>query len=186
MRSREQDRQQWQDPDFNKWLDDAISDAGHTVWDAIPDIGSAWNGWDASKAALGFYCPACNGSGEEWTLSDSTPDAHYVQATCGECSGSGTMQGAYQTAKLQRDSYAERLTEAGGKLLFMRADHDRLEAENAGLKRYADRYRWIRHRNLDTISQGGVFAGITPQNLVINEETLDEAIDAAMAKERGQ
>ncbi|PEI10791.1 hypothetical protein CRM86_23920 [Pseudomonas putida] len=96
------------------------------------------------------------------------------------------MQGAYQTAKTQRDSYAERLTEVGGQILSIRADHGRLEAENAGLKRYADRYRWIRHRNLDTISQGGVFAGITPQNLVINEETLDEAIDAAMAKERGQ
>ncbi|MFJ7788981.1 hypothetical protein [Pseudomonas sp. NPDC096925] len=33
------------------------------VWDAILDVGSAWNGWDAAKAALGYYCPACSGSG---------------------------------------------------------------------------------------------------------------------------
>ncbi|WEA19085.1 hypothetical protein [Pseudomonas juntendi] len=133
-----------------------------------------------------LICPICEGSGEGWTMSDSSPDAHMIQVDCGECSGSGSLHGAYQTVKTQRDSYAKRLTEAGGELLFMRADLERLKAEIAGLKRYADRYRWIRHRNLDTISQGGVFAGQTPQNLVLNEETLDEAIDAAMAKERGQ
>lgn len=46
----------------------------------------------------------------------------------------------------------------------------------------AVRYRWLRSRDLETISQGGVFAGLTPDNLVLNEETLDQAIDAAMAK----
>ena len=46
----------------------------------------------------------------------------------------------------------------------------------------AGRYRWLRSRDLETISQGGVFAGMTPDNLVINKETLDQAIDAAMAK----
>lgn len=46
----------------------------------------------------------------------------------------------------------------------------------------ASRYRWLRSRDLETISQGGVFAGLTPDNLVLNEETLDQAIDAAMAK----
>ncbi|MBA6090070.1 hypothetical protein H4C81_14370 [Pseudomonas monteilii] len=46
----------------------------------------------------------------------------------------------------------------------------------------AVRYRWLRSRDLGTISQGGVFAGLTPDNLVLNEETLDQAIDAAMAK----
>lgn len=46
----------------------------------------------------------------------------------------------------------------------------------------AERYRWLRSRDVDTISKGGVFAGMTPQNLVINEETLDEAVDAAMSK----
>jgi NTP pyrophosphatase (non-canonical NTP hydrolase) len=45
----------------------------------------------------------------------------------------------------------------------------------------ARRYRWLRSRDVDTIRQGGVFAGQTPENLVLSEEHLDAAIDAAMA-----
>ncbi|WJS05199.1 hypothetical protein [Roseibium aggregatum] len=44
----------------------------------------------------------------------------------------------------------------------------------------AARYNWLRSRDLDTISQGGVFAGMTPENVILNEEDLDRAIDAAM------
>lgn len=51
------------------------------------------------------------------------------------------------------------------------------------LRKAAERYQWLRSRDLETITQGGVFAGITPQNMVLNEETLDEAIDAARAQE---
>ncbi|MCO7610951.1 Lar family restriction alleviation protein [Pseudomonas chlororaphis] len=51
------------------------------------------------------------------------------------------------------------------------------------LRKDAERYQWLRSRDLETISHGGVFAGLTPQNMVLNEETLDEAVDAAMAKE---
>ena len=106
-----------------------------------------------------------------------------IQVDCGECSGSGSLHGAYQTVKTQRDYLATRVSGAGGQALFMRSELESIKAERDSLLRDAERYRWIRHRNLDTISQGGVFAGMTPQNLVINEETLDEAIDAAMAVE---
>lgn len=51
------------------------------------------------------------------------------------------------------------------------------------LRKDAERYQWLRSRDLETITQGGVFAGITPQNMVLNEETLDEAVDAARAQE---
>lgn len=44
----------------------------------------------------------------------------------------------------------------------------------------AARYRWLRGRNLETIHQGGVFAGKTPENMVINGVDLDNAIDAAI------
>jgi hypothetical protein len=44
-RDREADRQRFADPEFNKWLDEVISDAGHTVWDQIPDVCCAWHGW---------------------------------------------------------------------------------------------------------------------------------------------
>jgi len=58
-----------------------------------------------------------------------------------------------------------------------------LIAENQSLRTDAERYRWLRSRDLETIAQGGVFAGMTPQNMVLNEETLDEAVDAAIAQE---
>ena len=55
-------------------------------------------------------------------------------------------------------------------------DKSKIEA----IRRDAARYRWLRERDLDTIDAGGVFAGQTPQNLVLNGEDLDRAIDAAM------
>ncbi|EPG8834219.1 ead/Ea22-like family protein [Pseudomonas aeruginosa] len=48
------------------------------------------------------------------------------------------------------------------------------------LRNDAARYRWLRERDLETIRQGGVFAGMTPENIVLNQEDLDAAIDAAL------
>jgi hypothetical protein len=45
VRDREADRARIPDPAFNRWLDEIISDAGHTVWDTIPDVCCAWHGW---------------------------------------------------------------------------------------------------------------------------------------------
>ncbi len=56
--------------------------------------------------------------------------------------------------------------------------------EVAELARDAARYRWLRERDLDTIDQGGVFAGKTPDNIVISHEDLDAHVDAAIAAER--
>ncbi|CAJ9928245.1 gp38 [Burkholderia pseudomallei] len=52
---------------------------------------------------------------------------------------------------------------------------DRLEAAEL----YADRYRYLRERPLNAVSVGGVFAGKTPDNVVLNGADLDAAIDAA-------
>mgnify|MGYP000173545714 CR=1 FL=1 len=49
----------------------------------------------------------------------------------------------------------------------------------------AARYRFLRERDLDTIKGGGVFAGMTPDNVVLNGEDLDAAIDAARAFVKG-
>ena len=48
----------------------------------------------------------------------------------------------------------------------------------------ADRYRYLRNRDLDTISRGGVFAGLTPDNLVLNGIDLDKEIDTQMKREQ--
>lgn len=111
MRDREEDRKRWNDPDFNKWLDEAISDAGHTVWDSIPDLGSAWNGWDAAKAALGYYCPSCSGSGEEIHTTYHGPDSFERLGNCMTCDGDGRTSAALTVAaeRLQKevDRHAE-------------------------------------------------------------------------------
>ncbi|HHW2657447.1 TPA: ead/Ea22-like family protein [Pseudomonas aeruginosa] len=48
------------------------------------------------------------------------------------------------------------------------------------MQKDAARYRWLRERDLETIRQGGVFAGMTPENIVLNQEDLDAEIDAAL------
>ena len=56
-------------------------------------------------------------------------------------------------------------------------------SRSAKTERYAERYEWLRDRDLSTIYQGGVFAGKTPENLVLNGDDLDAAIDAQMEAE---
>lgn len=45
----------------------------------------------------------------------------------------------------------------------------------------AARYMHLRAKPLDTIHQGGVFAGLVPDNMVLNGEDLDAVIDREMA-----
>ena len=49
------------------------------------------------------------------------------------------------------------------------------------LQRDAARYQFLRNRDLESIKVGGVFAGMTPDNVVLNGVDLDAAIDAAMS-----
>jgi hypothetical protein len=58
----------------------------------------------------------------------------------------------------------------------LRAD---LQDAADALETDAARYRWLRERDLDTITKGGVFAGMTPKNVVLNGEDLDRAVDEA-------
>lgn len=45
-RDRKADRARFTDPDFNRWLDEAITETGeHTVWDALKSTGDAYAGW---------------------------------------------------------------------------------------------------------------------------------------------
>lgn len=110
MRNREEDRARWNDPEFNKWLDEGITDCGHTVWDSVPDIGSAWNGWDAAKSALGYYCPSCAGSGEEIHVSYHGPDSFERLGSCSACSGDGRTTAALEVANARIVEMQEELS----------------------------------------------------------------------------
>ncbi|ACE99213.1 hypothetical protein Rpal_0654 [Rhodopseudomonas palustris TIE-1] len=52
------------------------------------------------------------------------------------------------------------------------------------LKRDAERYRWLRERDVETIDMGGVFVGKTPENVVLNGIDCDAAVDAARIAEQ--
>lgn len=58
---------------------------------------------------------------------------------------------------------------------------EQLHKQNTELSADAMRYRWLRERDVNAIQQGGIFVGITPDNVVINGKDLDIAIDGAMA-----
>lgn len=63
-----------------------------------------------------------------------------------------------------------------------RCDRERreLKAENESLKKDAERYQVLRQANIDTIHNGGLFAGLTPDNVVINGCDLDDRTDAVI------
>ena len=84
----------------------------------------------------------------------------------------------YQNAndELQRRPAISSVAEA--EIAKLRAEVERLEKD-------AERYRWLRSRDLDTIVEGGVFAGKVPDNVVLNGDDLDAAIDAAIAAQKG-
>lgn len=57
--------------------------------------------------------------------------------------------------------------------------------EEREMARDAARYLFLRSKDLDAINHGGVFAGQTPHNFVLNGDDLDEAVDTEM-KQLGQ
>ncbi len=56
-------------------------------------------------------------------------------------------------------------------------------AELEAVERDAARYRFLRDRDLDAITEGGVFAGMTPDNVVLNGDDLDRHVDRMMHSE---
>ena len=51
------------------------------------------------------------------------------------------------------------------------------------IREFARRYAYLRLRSLNEIDKGGVFAGMTPANVVLNGCDLDNAIDAAIEQQ---
>ena len=63
---------------------------------------------------------------------------------------------------------------------------DALLVQRAADARDAARYRWLRSRDLETMWEGGVFSCIAPENIVLNGEDLDEAVDTALEAQAKQ
>jgi len=54
---------------------------------------------------------------------------------------------------------------------------DEIIIELRSLAADANRYRFLKMADIDSIKNGGIFAGRTPENLILNGIDLDEAID---------
>ncbi|CAD0264181.1 conserved hypothetical protein [Pseudomonas veronii] len=61
------------------------------------------------------------------------------------------------------------------------AERDQLKAENEALRKDAERYKVLRQADIDTIQNGGLFAGLVPDNIVINGCDQDRRTDAVIA-----
>lgn len=98
-----------------------------------------------------------------------------------------TVRWPYPPDSAQSDAYFSGVDEGHRRAREQTAPADPSTVELKGTTLLADahRYRWLRERNLDTITTGGVFAGMTPQNIVLNGADLDNAIDSAIAREKG-
>ncbi|MDY7067609.1 hypothetical protein PsexTeo8_40910 [Pseudomonas extremaustralis] len=55
-----------------------------------------------------------------------------------------------------------------------------LIAEIKALRKDSERYRVLREADIDTIHNGGLLAGLTPDNIVVNGQHLDERVDAVI------
>ena len=87
----------------------------------------------------------------------------------------------------------ERIAELQAQVQALSMDAFAKDASIGHLSRLVDaeridaaRYQWLRERDLETISRGGVFAGKTPDNVILNGDDLDRAIDAAIAAGKGE
>lgn len=85
---------------------------------------------------------------------------------------------SYTREQIER---AAKLIEETGNKIGAKAIRELL-AENDALREDAERYRWLRARDVDSISKGGIFIGMTPENYVMNGSDCDELIDAARKK----
>lgn len=57
------------------------------------------------------------------------------------------------------------------------------QALEAEIRQDARRYRWLRERDVNAIDSGGLFVGLTPNNVVLNGDDLDIEIDRRMSNE---
>lgn len=94
-RDREADRKRFDDPDFNKWLDEPITESGeYTVWDQIGDACAAWYGWENRQY---YVTPQSAGqavevAGEREALESKVPLYEAVERACGELPNGWTIE----------------------------------------------------------------------------------------------
>lgn len=112
------------------------------------------------------------GASEEWELIDL---ADAVRAMADDTS-LATNKRDSQIASELRGIAADADDAAPTTARVLRGAADRINALSAN----AARYEHLRAKDLEQAQSGGLFAGLTPDNVVINGDDLDDAIDREM------
>ena len=154
----------------------------------------------ASMALCGFGSArvTCTDCGSEGTYCRSTDEAVVAWNR-----RAGTARMVADAVAAEREAWVQQHGRDSAELRRLcqhrdnlRRDNDMLKVENAALEASLghlsrlvddlrpghDRYQFLRERPVDAIAinGGGVFAGKVPDNVVLNGEDLDSAVDAAI------
>ncbi|WP_047933269.1 hypothetical protein [Pseudomonas putida] len=108
-----------------------------------------------------------------------TNDWQYV--TCKRCLRIRAKELAAQAIE-ERDQKAKLFDEA--QAISIELGYRNVSTAIKALRKDAERYRVLRQADVDTIHNGGLFAGLTPDNVVINGLDLDIHTDAVIASRK--
>ena len=124
-------------------------------------------------------CPICLGGGtfsENHPIEWPTMKAIYAKAASELGEAAKTSPHDSQIASELRGIAVDADDAAPIAARVLREAADRINALSAN----AARYEHLRAKDLDQAQSGGLFAGLTPDNVVINGPDLDDAIDREM------
>lgn len=96
--------------------------------------------------------------------------------------GNGVVRAEGVGYWIERNAAQVIVDDAQSEVNVLREENVKLRADVVRLSRDADRYEVLRQENIDTIDNGGLFAGLVPENLVINGNDLDRRTDAVIAQ----
>lgn len=172
---READRQRFPDPDFNRWLDESVSDY-HIVWEAVGDIAAAWAGWDNRQ----FYAAPVAPAGYKLVPIEPTESMimHGFESAPSMGFSKPEVWDAYEEMSgCQQAAFRAKLCYAA--MLAAAPETWKVLPSSAEDARDAARYRWLRACNSGHI--GILIFDIDPDMCnVVTEDDADTAIDAAM------
>lgn len=146
-------------------------------------------------------CKSCGGEGElhsgDWHHYGHMEPPEPVMEKCGECDGSGRIGdiqdldnslAEIQRLKAEKESANSRLHEVVVACASAEQERDQLKAECEGLRKDAERYRWLKAKHQDVDSDIGVYDGanILRTEAAIYDLHLDMSVDRLMRKESGQ
>lgn len=119
--------------------------------------------------------------GTDGEMQDEQLASDWQHVTCKRCLRLRAKQLARCAAE-ERDQKVKQFDEA--QAITIEFGYHNISTAIKALRKDAERYRVLRQADVDTIHNGGLFAGLTPDNVVINGLDLDIHTDAVIASRK--